>query len=210
MISAINGKLVKIGDLSLFINVNGLVYEVFVPLTILNELRSKQQGDEVSLVTFHYYSVDPSKSFPILIGFINEIEKEFFEKFITVSGVGPKAAVKAINKPISEIVSAIEAGNVIFLKSLPGIGEQRAKEIVAKLQDKIGKFGLIQDTFNNASESSGKEDIENEALQVLLQLQYKKPQAKDMIKRALLRNTSIATSEELLNEVYKQKKQVDR
>jgi len=206
MISAIKGKYIKKNELSVHVDVNGLVYEVLVPLTVLNEIKDKNEGDEVSLVTFHYYASDPSKSFPVLIGFVNEIEKEFFEKFITVSGVGPKAAVRAINKPISEIVAAIEAGDDAFLKSLPGIGQQRAREIVAKLQNKIGKFGLIQDGFEQASKTSLKEDVANEALQVLLQLQYKKPDANAMIDKALARNPEISTSEELLNEVYKQKK----
>ena len=210
MISAIRGKLVKRSDSNLHVDIGGLVYEVLVPLTVLNELKDTNEGGEISLVTFHYYASDPSKSFPILIGFTNEIEKEFFEKFITVSGVGPKAAIKAINKPISEIAQAIDSGDISFLRSLPGIGEQRAKEIVAKLQNKIGKFGLIQDRFKSApKKAEGAEDIKNEAMQVLIQLQYKKHQAEEMVKKALERNASVSTSEELLNEVYKQKREIE-
>ena len=206
MISAIQGKLVKKRDSSLFVDIGGLVYEVLVPVTVFNETQGIEIGSEIVLNTFHYYASDPSKSFPILIGFINEIEKEFFEKFISVSGVGPKAAVRAINKPISEIASAIDQGNVSFLKSLPGIGEQRAKEIIAKLQDKVGKFGLIQDSSAPRKPINESSDMESEALQVLEQLQYKKHYAQEMIKKALLRCSNISTSEELLNEVYRQKK----
>ena len=206
MISAIQGKLVKKKDSSFFIDVGGLVYEVLVPVTVFNETQDIEIGSEIVLNTFHYYASDSSKSFPILIGFINEIEKEFFEKFISVSGVGPKAAVRAINKPISEIASAIDQGNISFLKSLPGIGEQRAKEIIAKLQDKVGKFGLIQDSSAPRKPINESSDMESEALQVLEQLQYKKHHAQEMIKKALLRCSNISTSEELLNEVYRQKK----
>jgi len=206
MISTIKGRLAGKRASSLLIEIEGLGYEVMVPLTVLNELKDVAEGDEISLVTYHYCATDPSKSIPVLIGFINEVEREFFEKFITVSGVGPKAAIKAINKPISEIAKAIDSADVAFLRSLPGIGEQRAKEIIAKLQNKVGKFGLIQDKFESP-EAVSKQDIEKDALQVLLQLQYKRQEAQDMIKKAIERNLSISTSEELLNEVYRQKKQ---
>lgn len=204
MISTLRGRLVKKKDSSLLVEAGGLGYEVLVSLTVLNELKNTPEGEEIELVTFHYYATDPSKGIPVLIGFMNEVEKEFFEKFITVAGVGPKAAVKAINKPISEIARAIDRGDIAFLKSLPGIGEQRAKEIVAKLQNRIGKFGLIQDGFK-PSEVSQKKDIEEEAMQVLIQLQYKKQQAQEMVKKAMERNPNLSTSEELLNEVYRQK-----
>lgn len=206
MISAIQGKLIKKKDSTLFIDVGGLVYEVLVPITVFNETQGIETGSEITLNTFHYYASDPSKSFPILIGFINEIEKEFFEKFISVSGVGPKAAVRAIDRPISEIASAIDSGNVSFLKSLPGIGTQRAKEIIAKLQDKVGKFGLMQDSNVPRESTDETSDIESEAIQVLEQLQYKKHQAQEMVRKALERQSNISTSEELLNEVYRQKK----
>ncbi len=92
------------------------------------------------------------------------------------------------------------------MKSLPGIGEQRAKEIIAKLQNKIGKFALLQDSFGDDMDSGSKLDIKNEALQVLIQLQYKKQQAEDMIEKAIQGNPKISASEELLNAVYKQKR----
>ena len=207
MITNIKGKLIKKKESSLVIEIGGVGYEVYVPLTVSVELKDIHEGEDVSLVTFHYHATDPSKSIPVLIGFMNEIEKEFFEKFITVSGIGPKAAVKALNKPISEIAKAIDSADISFLKTLPGIGEQKAREIVAKLQNKVGKFGLIQDSFVSENVAS-KQDIEEEAVQVLIQLQYKKQQAKDMVNKALERNPDISTSEELLNEVYRQKRQV--
>lgn len=206
MITAIRGRLVKKSQAKVVIDSSGLSYEVFIPLTVYKSLENAPVNSEISLFTFHYYATDPSKSFPVLIGFINEVEREFFEKFITVSGVGPKAAIRAINRPISEIAGAIDRGDLAFLKSLPGIGEQRAKEIIAKLQDRIGKFALLQDGFKQEADFERRDDIKNEALQVLIQLQYRKQQAQDMIKKAIERNPGISTSEELLNEVYKQKR----
>jgi len=192
--------------------VAGISYEIFIPSAVMKNLDGKlEKNTEVSLVTYHYYQSDPSKSIPILIGFSNRIEKEFFEKFITVSGVGPKAAVKALKPPIGQIAAAIDAGDLSFLKSLPGIGEQRAKEIIAKLQGKMGKFGLIRSerTLHNGSKSSEPAevlDVQAEALEILNQLQYKKDEAREMVQKALGRKPDAASAEEILNEVYRQKK----
>lgn len=206
MISRISGKVVERGNNYLLVDIGGICYEVLIPLAVMQRIDEGVGPDgRVDLVTFHYHQVEPSKSTPVLIGFLNEIEKDFFQIFITVSGIGPRAALKALSKPISQIARAIDEGDVAFLKSLPGIGEQRAKEIVAKLQNKIGKFGLIQDARVKA-ESLGSKDIARDALAVLVQLQYKKPEAMQMIKRALEAEPGIDTTEELLNAIYKQKR----
>jgi Holliday junction DNA helicase RuvA len=146
--------------------------------------------------------MDPSKAIPVLVGFLNEIEKEFFEQFITVSGVGPKAACRALSLPFATIADAIDRADMAVLKSLPGIGEQRAREIIAKLQGKVGKFGLIKDS-SDGSAPKVKDDIKEGALGVLLQLRYKRSEASDMIEKALRRNPNASSCEEILNEVYR-------
>ena len=207
MISRITGRLIERREDSVILDVGGISYEILIPGAVMNSLDSQlQENNEISLITYHYLQVEQSRSFPFLIGFLNKVEKEFFGKFITVSGIGPKAAVRALEMPISAIARAIDSGDISFLKSLPGIGEQRAREIVAKLQGKVGKFGLIQDKGASASLlRKGKEDIEQEAMDVILQLQYKKSEAGSMIQGALNRNPEVKTAEDLLNEVYKQK-----
>ena len=212
MISQITGTVEHVGENSLSVNVSGLSYEVFIPASVFRNFNgSLQKNATISLVTYHYYQADPSKSIPILIGFSNRIEKEFFEKFITVSGVGPKAAVKALKPPIPDIAEAIDAGDLPFLKSLPGIGEQRAKEIIAKLQGKMGKFGLMpggegKSGKSKTSPSDPQTGDEAEALEVLLQLQYKKEEAKEMLRKVFARKADLSSAEEILNEVYRQKK----
>lgn len=204
MISRISGKIIQKNENSVLLEVNGLGYEIFIPRGIMESLEPEKESME--FVTFHYYQTDPAKSIPVLIGFLNEIEKEFFEKFITVSGIGPKAAIKAMAEPISQIAKAIDQGDVNFLKGLPGIGPQRAKEIIAKLQGKVGKFALIQDkTAYKLPTFVSKQDIEQEAVAILLQLQYKQKEAEQMVRKALQRNQKVQNAEELLNEVYRQK-----
>ncbi|MFH1692332.1 MAG: Holliday junction branch migration protein RuvA [Candidatus Omnitrophota bacterium] len=206
MIAQISGRLIEKRNNSILLENNGICYEVFLPVVHLGRIEEAVQPDGlIKLITYHYYHLEPSKSIPILIGFLNEIEKDFFETFITVSGIGPKAALRAINTPISQIAKAIDETDIEFLRSLPGIGSQRAKEIIAKLQGKIGKFGLLQDTSKTASRTPTQETLLEEAIKVLMQLQYKKHEAKEMVAQALTRKPDIKNLEDLLNIVYKQK-----
>ncbi|MCA9405438.1 MAG: hypothetical protein KC684_02795 [Candidatus Omnitrophica bacterium] len=206
MIVKVCGKLVEKREQSVLIDVQGLCYEIIVPTSVLARLEStKNAQGHVELVTYQYYQMSPASGIPMIIGFINEVERDFFLQFIKVSGIGPRAAVKALNQPIADITRAIDSGDVAYLKTLPGIGMQRAKEVVAKLQGKIGKYGLIQDKGSIEPKVAFKPDWQEEALSVLLQLQYKKAEAEDMIKKALERSKDIKNTEGLLNEIYKQR-----
>jgi Holliday junction DNA helicase RuvA len=205
MITQVEGKFVELTDQAVVLDVHGVAYEVHVTSNLLRGLGERSPGDPVRLVTYHYLQTDPSKSLPVLIGFANKIEREFFEKFITVSGIGPKGALRALTVPISQIAQAIDASDVPFLKTLPGVGEQRAREIVAKLQGKVGRFGLIQDGPEGAPAKREAENFKEEALAVLLQLQYKREEARRMIEEALRKNRAVRSAEELLNEVYRQR-----
>jgi len=213
MISRLRGIVREQGDTHILLDVNGVCYEVFMPPSILRMLPERLGSNgEIEIVTFHYQQLEIGRGTPILIGFLNEIEREFFSRFISVSGVGPKAALKALTEPIPVIAQAIDEGNLSTLRSLPGIGEQRAKEIVAKLQGKVGKYALMR-TKEAAARNSEIErpalELEEEAVAVLVQLEYRKPEAKQMVRAAIERNPKVSTVEELLNEVYRQQKLVE-
>ena len=207
MIASIKGKIVERLENTVIIDTGVLSYEVFVPVSVLQRLEENQDsGGNVRLITYHYLQVSPSSASEVLVGFLNEIERDFFLEFIKVSGIGPRAAVRALNKSIGEIAQAIDRADSAYLKTLPGIGFQRAKEIIAKLQGKMGKFTLMRDSVAVPKPEMDLRNIEEEALHILLQLQYKKVEADDMIKKALERNSQILTAEELLNEIYNQRK----
>jgi len=207
MITAVKGRISHQSDMSVTLETNGLSYEILTPLSVLQRLKENQDSDgNIRLITYHYYQMTPSSGVPVLVGFLNEVERDFFLEFIKVSGIGPRAAVKALNKAIGEIAQAIDRGDTKYLKTLPGIGEQKAKEVVAKLQGKMGKFTLMRDRVVAERSSVPSSDIEEDALNILLQLQYKKAEAEEMIRKAFERAPKLASSEELLNEIYKQRK----
>jgi len=125
-----------------------------------------------------------------------------------VSGIGPKAALKAFEQPVGKIADAIELGDEPFLKSLAGIGKLKARQIIAQLQGKVGRFALIKSgelTADNDVVRTHDEEFLDEAKKVLKRLQYGTKEAEDMIKKALKANADIKDLEELLNEIYRQK-----
>ena len=80
---------------------------------------------------------------PRLIGFLTEVEREFFELFCSVDGVGVKKALRAMVRPVREVATAIEEQDTKALSALPGIGPATAERIVAKLRRKVPKFALM-------------------------------------------------------------------
>ncbi len=203
MIYQIRGKLIKKEESRVIVDSQGLLYEIHIPKTVYRNLNHNKQ-EPIELIIYHYLNIDKNKGVPVLIGFLDELQRDFFEKFISVSGVGPKAALRAFDKPISVIASAIEEGNVDFLKTLKGIGKQRAKQIVAHLQGKVGRFALIKE--NKEPQQPAKDEIVSEAKGILRRLQYTNKESENMIKLALGASPNIDNVEELLNEIYRQRR----
>jgi len=204
LISHIRGSLIIRNESEIILWSNSIGYELLVPSAVMKALLKKTEDErkDVTLVTFHYLENNQSRIIPRLIGFGNEIERQFFELFITVSNMGPKTAVRALSKSFHSIAEAIEHGDYKELSSLPGIGEKKARQIIATLQGKAGKFALIQDE-DVAAQPMPKEDIQEEAVEVLLQLGYKRSEALGMVKRAVETSTvKPKSSEELIQQIY--------
>lgn len=201
MISRIKGNLVKREDNRIVIDVGGICYEINIPLTVAGRLQ--ESNGCVELVIYHYFNLDKHRGVPVLIGFIDELEREFFEKFIGISGIGPKVALKALDKPIPLIARAIEDGDIDFLKTLEGIGLQKAKQIVATLQGKVGRFALIKAEAHK--KDSVKKEIVDEAKEILRRLQYSAREIEEMLKKASQAKPNIDNIEDFLNEIYRQR-----
>jgi Holliday junction DNA helicase RuvA len=202
MISKIRGKLVRKEESHVLVEVGGIFYEINISPTTYAYL--KNEDSTVELVVYHYFNIEKHRSIPVMIGFIDELEKDFFEKFISVSGIGPRAALKALDKPVSLIAMAIEEGDTDFLRTLDGIGMQKAKQIIASLQGKVGRFALMRG--EELRKEPVKKEIVEEAKQILQRLQYNTKEIDDMVKKALEAKPGVDNLEELLNEIYRQKK----
>jgi len=211
MFQALTGELCHKTKERVHLEVNGIVYDIFAPQTVCARIDEHTVNNRVSLYIYDYIEMQQNRAFQVLVGFLNELEREFFEEIISVSGIGPKAAVRAFIKPVSEIAASIEKGDVAALQKLPGIGGQRAKNLVAALQGKLARFLLLQDKVPATEQSSTKkvatqnDELHDDAMSVLAQLQYKKAEAEAMIAKARRANPSIDSLEALLSEIYKQR-----
>jgi Holliday junction DNA helicase RuvA len=201
MIGYLEGKLLKKEDDRILILANQIGYEVLLPAFVMETFRSKTVGDQVSF--YIYYQQTERQPKPILIGFNLEVEKEFFQYFISVEAIGPLKAVKALSIPARDIARAIESKDVNTLKQLKGIGDRTARKIIATLEGKMDKFALIRKS--EKIEYPVVEDLSKKVLEVLVrQLGYRTKEAKQMITDAMKRNTTLSTPEELFEEVYRE------
>lgn len=206
MIAYLEGRLLKKEQDRILLLVNHVGYEILVPAFVMNSLADTDIEDELSLyIYFHQTERTPR---PVLIGFNLEAEREFFEMFISVETIGPLKAVKALTLPVEEIAMAIESRDAGMLKKLNGIGERMANKIIATLQGKTGKFGLIRKpgTEEPAGEriDAVEKDFAAQVLDVLVtKLGHKPFEAKEMIAAAMKRNPSVFDAETLFEEVYR-------
>ena len=199
MIGYLEGKLLKKETDRVLVLANQIGYEVLLPVIVMESFQTKNIGDKISLYIYHQQTERQPK--PVLIGFNLEVEKEFFQYFISVEDIGPLKAVKALNIPVREIARAIELKDIDRLRQLKGIGNRTAQKIIATLHGKMEKFALIRKT--EKKEVMIGENFLMQVQDVLInQLGYRVAEAKQMIAEAMKRNSTISTPEELFEEVY--------
>ncbi|MDP7077208.1 MAG: Holliday junction branch migration protein RuvA [Desulfobacterales bacterium] len=200
MIGYLEGKLLKKETDRVLVLANQIGYEVLLPVIVMESFQAKNIGDKISLYIYHQQTERQPK--PVLIGFNLEVEKEFFQYFISVEDIGPLKAAKALNIPVRDIARAIELKEVDQLRQLQGIGNRTAQKIIATLHGKMEKFALIRKTEKKET-TIGKDFLLIQVQDVLVnQLGYLVAEAKQMIAEAMKRNRNISTPEELVEEIY--------
>ena len=147
MIASVRGRLRRRLEDRVVVEAAGVGYEVFIPPVVQRALADAVAGDgdgaDEVLLMVHYHATQ-NQPRPVLIGFTSDLDKEFFEKLITVKDVGPLVAARSLAAPVAEIAAAIARQDEAYLRRMPGIGPQKAKNIVAQLQAKVAKFALAQ------------------------------------------------------------------
>jgi Holliday junction DNA helicase RuvA len=200
MISYLEGRLRDVYEDRLTLLVGGVGYDILIPAYVMLEIKRTTKLDTpLSLyVSFNQTERQPK---PILVGFKHQLDREFFELFISVEDIGPSAAIRALVRPVRDIAHWIEEKDIKALRQLKGIGERKAEKIVATLRGKVAKYALIPEIELPAGEA---EDFRKEVEYVLVtQLGHKAIEARKMIDEAMKRNRSIVSSEELFEEVYR-------
>ncbi len=206
MIVKITGKLVALYDERAIIEAPPFEYETLIPEFTRRQLQS-ELGQTISLRTIEYLDGNPTQGrlVPRLIGFLSDVEREFFELFCSVDGVGSKKALRAMVRPVREVAAAIEEQDVKFLSGLPGIGPATAERIVAKLRRKVPKFALMvaRPSEGGAGGAEQTLDVVSETFEALLSLGHGEADARRLIDGVLeTSKKKFKDSAELIQAIY--------
>lgn len=204
MITKITGELVALADDRLTLGLGAIQREVLIPEFNRRQLQ-QQIGQDVSLHTIEYLEGNPMQGrlTPRLIGFLTPIEREFFELFCSVDGVGVKKALRAMVRPVREVATLIEEQDAKGLSGLPGVGPATADRIIAKLRRKVPKFALMV-AQKDAHAADVESDVVSETYEVLRTLGHSESDARRLMEAALAAKKKYKDVQTLLEAIYQQ------
>jgi holliday junction DNA helicase RuvA len=205
MITKITGVPITVMGDVLTLGVGAFEYEVLIPEFTRRQLQ-EQIGRETSWHTIEYLEGNQmaSRLTPRLVGFLNPIEREFFELFCQVDGVGVKKALRAMVRPVQDVAALIEEQDAKGLAALPGIGPATAERIIAKLRRKVPKFALLVGR-DLPAETATERDVLSESFDALRALGHSESDARRLLDDALARKKKYKDVDELLRAVYEQR-----
>jgi Holliday junction DNA helicase RuvA len=205
MITKITGIPIGVAGDVLTLAVGAFEYEVLIPEFTRRQLQG-QIGQQTSLHTIEYLegAQMASRMTPRLVGFLNPIEREFFELFCQVDGVGVKKALRAMVRPVQEVAALIEEQDAKGLAALPGIGPATAERVIAKLRRKVPRFALL---VGHAlpTDVATERDVLSESFDALRALGHSESDARRLLDEALTRKKKYKDVDELLRAVYEQR-----
>jgi Holliday junction DNA helicase RuvA len=205
LITKITGQLIALHDDMLTLRIGAFEYEILVPEFNRRRLQS-EINQEISLHTIDYLEGNPmqGRMTPRLIGFLSEIEREFFELFCSVDGVGVKKALRSMVRPVKEVATAIEEQDAKSLSALPGIGAAMAERIIAKLRRKVPKFALMVGAGDEKHEAEVEPDVISETYDVLRTLGHSESEARRLLDAALSSKKKFKDVQSLIEAIYQQ------
>ena len=178
MIAHLRGRVLEKQPNRLVVDVDGVGYEVFVPLSTFYGLG--EPGSEVALRIRTHVREDTLS----LYGFATVLEQNLFDRLIGISGIGPKVALAVLSgiEPI-ELVRAIERGDLARLTAIPGVGKKTSERIVLELKDRLPR---LQGAYGGPEGSaSGPAKVRDDLLSALINLGYHRPLAEKAVEAAI-------------------------
>jgi Holliday junction DNA helicase RuvA len=203
LITKISGQLLALSNDSVTLAVSPFEYEIAIPEFTRRQLQGKI-GDTISLHTIHYIegnAAQGSRLTPKLVGFLSTAERDFFELFCSVDGVGVKKALRAMTKPVQDTAVLIEQQDAKGLSSLPGVGPATAEKIIATLRRKMPRFALLVRQLPAGVEPQTN-GVVDETYQALMVLGHSESDAKRLIEQALVGGKKFKDSEAMIHAIY--------
>jgi len=184
LIALLSGKLIQKQPNSIIVDVNGVGYDVTIPVSTFYELG--EPGSDVSLKIHTHVREDTLQ----LFGFWTDREKDLFLKLTSVSGVGPKLAITMLSgMSAAELINAISNNDLARLTSIPGVGKKTAERVVVELRDKMAAITLEEREVDRAASrgtAPGDEAaIREDTISALMALGYPKAIADRCVQFAL-------------------------
>ncbi len=212
MIVRISGKVLEVHEHSVTLEAGHLAYEILVPTGVVEHYRQTLQNrngkasepDIFYTIQYIEGASGHGNQFMRLVGFRKEIEKEFFQLYTSVEGIGYKTALKSLILPIPKIALAIERNDLATLKKLPHVGGRTAEKMVATLRGKMQKFALGLE--NEPLTVPVMPDLHSEVHQVLRQVGYAEQESDALIQKVLVKNPDIKSAEQMIQEIFSLKK----
>ena len=175
MIAHLKGKLTYKSPIEIAIDVNGVGYQVFVPLSTFYAL---PELEEDIFLDIHTHMREESLK---LFGFYTTDEKKIFEKLIAINKVGPKLALTILSgMSPTELFTTIDSNDIEKLSTIPGIGRKTAERLILEMRDKMDGISLDSEIKNDSIPQNG---LFEDALSALVNLGYKKNQAEQTLKK---------------------------
>jgi Holliday junction DNA helicase RuvA len=206
MITKIAGLLNDLAEETVELQVGPFALEVMIPQFTRRQLLNLV-GESIELFTIAYLDGNPAqgKLVPKLVGFLTAAEREFFELFCSVDGVGVKKALRAMVRPVPEVAVMIEEQDVKGLASLPGIGPATSERIVAKLRRKVPRFALLVSRAM-ATEDDVSQDVVRDAYDALRSLGHSEVDARRLIDGVLDGKAKFKDVDALIQAIYQQQR----
>lgn len=207
MISALTGELLQVDETTAQLRSGAFVFEVLIPAADVESLRS-QVGEELTFHTIFYLegTAGGGNLDPKLIGFLRADDREFFNLFTTVKGIGPKTALRALSAPVGEIAQAIESKDTRALISLNGIGKRTAELIIAELAGKAQRFATAHvgaEVAAYATTGARLTANEEDAVLAMTALGDRRPDAERLLERVKQQHKDLKTTDALLREMIR-------
>lgn len=203
MIVTIAGKLVRVGETAVTIEAAPFEYEVLVADYTRRQLQN-EIGNETRLHTLDYIegNAQGGRLTPRLIGFMTEPERQFFDLFCSVDGVGVKKALRAMVRPVKELAVLIEEQDAKGLSALPGIGPATSERVIAKLRRKMPRFALMVERQAVGESATGGSEVVSETFDALITLGHSEADARKLIDEVLQSGKKFKDTESLLTAIY--------
>lgn len=206
MIARISGIIDAVYDESVLVTVGEISYELHVPAVDIPHLRS-HIGQRMTLFTLEY--IEGNASFgqlaPRLIGFLRDDDKAFFQKFITVKGIGPRRALRVLTAPVGQIAAAIGRKDAKFLTNLPEIGKRTAEQIIAELSGKVDQFATGADGTMDKTAFVERPDELESAITALVSLGERRLEAESWVDRACRADSTLKKTADIVRAAYRLK-----